>query len=172
MTPLLIQPGQEKVIFEETCGDAVPLTTKIKINAYTDWDNSNLTFFDRFAGEYQNGDVRKSSTTTNHVWFPASTETMNKSAALKISGFDVSGYTNLVLTYEITANAAADQNIIKVDCGGTTMEVPSASLSQNVFSTVTLSNVPDGIEYIEFISDETNTFGFRIDSIKLVGTAK
>lgn len=167
------EPGKEAVIFFETCGDAQPLgSTRVKINDYTGWDNPNLTFNDRFAGEYQNGDVRATSITTNNVWLPAYTTTIEKPAALRISGFDVANYTNLKLSYSIAANSASNQNIIKVDCGGTMLTVPSVPITTaNKYQTVELT-VPDGISYIEFISDAANTVGFRIDSIKLVGTGK
>ena len=167
------EPGKEEVIFLETCGDAKPLgSTKSKINDYTGWDNPNLTFNDRFAGQYQNGDVRATATTTNNVWFPAYTTTIEKPAALRISGFNVTNYTNLKLSYSIAANNTSNQNIIKVDCGGTMMTVPDVAITTgNKYQTVEL-NVPDGISYIEFISDAANTVGLRIDSIKLLGTGK
>lgn len=167
------EPGKEETIFYETCGDANPLgSTKFKINDYKGWDNPNLTFNDRFAGTYQNGDVRATATTTNNVWLPAYTATIEKPAALRITGFNVTNYTNLKLSYSIAANNASNQNIIKVDCGGTMMTVPDVAIATgNKYQTVELS-VPDGITYIEFISDAANTVGFRIDSIKLVGTGK
>lgn len=167
------EPGKEEVIFFETCGDAKPLgSTKSKINDYTGGDNPNLTFNDRFAGQYQNGDVRATATTTNNVWFPAYTTTIEKPAALRISGFNVTNYTNLKLSYSIAANNTSNQNIIKVDCGGTMMTVPDVAITTgNKYQTVEL-DIPDGISYIEFISDAANTVGFRIDSIKLVGTSK
>lgn len=162
--------GEVKTIFEETFGTA-DVGSKPKINDYTGYDNQGtLTFFDRFAGTYQNGDIRITSTTTNHVWLAAST-TVDKSAALKISGFSTAGYTNLKLSYKVAANGNIDQNILKVDCGGTMMNVPSFALTQNGgYNAVELDNVPDGITYIEFVSNIDNQAGFRIDDVKLVGT--
>ena len=170
--------GEEKTIFEETFGDATGKTldanTQVKLNEFTGFDNTSFTFFDRFADPYKNADIRTTkSIVNNHLWFPAYTTDKEKPAALKISGFNVEGYTNLKLSYSIAANAATDQNIIKVDCGGTMMTVPSVAITKsNVYQTVDLENVPDGITYIELISDATNKIGFRIDNIKLVGTTK
>jgi len=170
--------GGEKTIFEETFGDATGKTlaanTQVKLNEFTNFDNTSFTFFDRFADPYKNADIRTTkSIVNNHLWLPAYTTDKEKPAALKISGFNVEGYTNLKLSYSIAANAATDQNIIKVDCGGTMMTVPSVAITKsNVFQTVELDNVPDGITYIELISDATNKIGFRIDNIKLVGTTK
>lgn len=170
--------GEEKTIFEETFGDATGKTltanTQVKLNEFTNFDNTSFTFFDRFADPYKNADIRTTkSIVNNHLWLPAYTTDKEKPAALKISGFNVEGYTNLKLSYSIAANAATDQNIIKVDCGGTMMTVPSVAITKsNVFQTVELDNVPDGITYIELISDATNKIGFRIDNIKLVGTTK
>lgn len=170
--------GEEKTIFEETFGDATGKTlaanTQVKLNEFTGFDNTNFTFFDRFADPFKNADIRTTkSIVDNHLWLPAYTTDKEKPAALKISGFNVEGYTNLKLSYSIAANAATDQNIIKVDCGGTMMAVPSVAITKaNAFQTVELESVPDGITYIELISDATNKIGFRIDNIKLVGTTK
>lgn len=162
--------GEEKTIFEETFGTLDVSKTKIKINAYTGYDNYGvLTFFDRFAGTYQNGDIRSTSTFNNHVWFPAYT-TVEKPAALKISGINTTGYTNLKLSYKTIGNDATNQNILKVLCDDVAVTVPSVQIPDNkTYVTVTL-NIPDNTSVIEFVSDETNTVGMRLDDVKLVGT--
>lgn len=165
------QPGEEKVIFKETCGNE-KLTEKFKINEYDKWDNQGtLTFFDQFAGQFENGDVRSTSTTSNHVYLPAYTTDKEKPAGLKISGFDVANYTNLKLVYDISANASADQNIIKVRTNLGDLSVESKSITANKFQTVILT-LPDGIEFIEFVSDASNKAGYRLDNIQLSGVAK
>lgn len=110
------EPGTAETIFLETCGQTNVGSTKYKINDYTGWDNNEtLTFRDEFAGEFQNADVRATSTLDNNVWLPAYTQSIEKPAGLKISGFNVSNYTSLSLEYDIAANVTpANQNIIKV----------------------------------------------------------
>lgn len=163
--------GQEQTIFEETFGTKDVSTVKVKINAYDGYDNQGvLTFFDRFAGEYQNGDIRSTSTFNNHVWFPASTTTINKSAALKISGINTTGYTNLKLSYKTIGNNPVDQNVLKVLCNDVAVTVPSAQIPDNkAYVTVTLT-IPNNTSIIEFVSDTDNTIGMRLDDVKLVGT--
>ena len=57
-------------------------------------------------------------------------------------------------------------------CDSTLMIVPSVVFSAvNAYQTVELSNVPVNTTSIEFISSaETNTVGYRVDNVKLVGT--
>ena len=52
------------------------------------------------------------------------------------------------------------------------MTVPSVSIpATNLYQTVELSNVPVNTTSIEFISSATtNTAGYRVDNVKLVGT--
>ena len=117
---------------------------------------------------YSYASVRTTSALDSHVWFAA-----NKNAGLKISGFSTSGYTNLKLSYSIAANVkSVDQNVIQVKCDSTVMTVPSVSIpATNLYQTVELSNVPVNTTSIEFISSATtNTAGYRIDNVKLVGT--
>lgn len=168
------EPGTTETIFLETCGQTNVGDTKYKINEYTGWDNNGvLTFSDEFAGQYQNADVRATSTLDNNVWFPASTSTTEKLSGLKISGFNVANYTNLSLEYGIATNKTpANQNIIKVrtDKGDVAIESKEFTAT-NKYETVNVS-LPDNITYIEFVSDANNTMGFRVDNIKLTGTKK
>ena len=168
------EPGTPETIFLETCGQTNVGSTKYKINDYTGWDNNGvLTFSDEFAGQYQNADVRATSTLDNNVWFPAYTTSTEKPSGLKISGFNVANYTNLSLEYDIATNQTpANQNIIKVrtDKGDLTIESKEFTAT-NKYETVNVS-LPDNITYIEFVSDANNTMGFRLDNIKLTGTKK
>lgn len=167
-------PGEETVIFEETCGKENVGSTKYKINDYTGWDNyGTLTFTDEFAGQYQNADVRATSTLDNNIWLAAYTSSTEKPSGVKISGFDVTNYTSLTLIYDIATNTApGDQSDIKVrtDKGNVTIE-SKAFEGTNKYQTVTVG-LPDGITYIEFVSDADNTEGYRLDNIKLTGIAK
>lgn len=166
------EPGTPETIFLETCGQTNVGSTKYKINNYTGWDNNGvLTFSDEFAGEYQNADVRATSTLDNNIWFPAYTTSTEKPSGLKISGFNVENYTNLSLEYYIATNITpANQNIIKVrtDKGDLTIESKEFTAT-NKYEIVNVS-LPDNITYIEFVSDANNTMGFRVDNIKLTGT--
>ena len=82
-------------------------------------------------------------------------------------------YTGLKLEYEITANGAGNQNIIKVLTDKGDVDVPDMPIvEQNKYQSVTLA-IPDGASYIQFTSEEsTNTSGYRIDNVSLTGIAK
>lgn len=167
-------PGEETVIFKETCGKENVGNTKYKINNYTGWDNNGiLTFVDEFAGEYQNADVRATSTLDNNIWLPAYTETTEKPSGVKISGFDVTNYASLKLSYDIATNKIpGDQKDIKVRTDKGNVNIESKTFSaNNTYQNITVS-LPDGITYIEFVSDADNTEGYRLDNIMLTGIAK
>lgn len=168
------QPGVETTIFEETFGTVEKKDNGYwpAVNEFKGYDNKSLTFSDpqQIAGgfEYSQASIRSTSTLDAHVWLPAS-----KDSQLQIAGFTTTGYKTLKLTYEITANkASVDQNIIKVYAGDKEVTVPSKSISKaNAYQTVELSGLPEGITSILFASSKsTNTAGYRIDNIKLVGT--
>lgn len=170
-TPTDPSEGTETTIFTETFGTTVEKVDGYwpGVNQFTGWDNQTFTFTDNYlSAAYSNASVRSTSTMDNHVWFAAT-----KNSGLQISGFSTTGYTNLKLSYSITANVkSVDQNVIQVKCGSTVMTVPSVAIpTANVYQTVELSNVPENITSIEFISTaETNTAGYRVDNVKLVGT--
>lgn len=167
-------PGEETVIFKETCGKENVGNTKYKINNYTGWDNNGiLTFVDEFAGEYQNADVRATSTLDNNIWLPAYTETTEKPSGVKISGFDVTNYASLKISYDIATNKIpGDQKDIKVRTDKGNVNIESKTFSaNNTYQNITVS-LPDGITYIEFVSDADNTEGYRLDNIMLTGIAK
>ena len=168
-------PGTETTIFEETFGDEVAK----KDNDYwpsldeTDlWTStSGLTFTDpqQLGGgfSYSNVSIRQTSTMDPHAWLPA-----KKESQMKIEGFNTTGYTDLTLTYDIAANNAGEQSVIRLMWGDTEVTVPSAAITtQNKYQTVTITGLTAGVTSLTFISETaTNTAGYRIDNIKLVGT--
>ena len=91
---------------------------------------------------------------------------------MKISGFDTTGYTNLKLTYSITANNSGDQSDIKVVWGGVEVAVPAKAIATtNSYQEVELTGLTAGATTLSFVSNASdNTAGFRVDNIKLVGT--
>lgn len=161
--------GTEQTIFTETFGSVEKKSNGYwpAINEFTGWDNSSFTFTDNYlTSSYSNATIRSTSTMDSHVWFAS-----GKDAGLQISGFNTTGYTNLKLSYAITANAAGNQSVIKVKCGNTEISVPDLAISAvNTYQTVELSSLPENITSIEFISSaSTNTAGYRVDDVKLVG---
>lgn len=170
-TPTDPSGGTETTIFTETFGTVEKKANSYwpALNEFTGWDNQTFTFKDNYlSSDYSTASVRSTSTMDSHVWFAAT-----KDASLEISGFSTAGYTNLKLSYSIAANnTTGNQSVIQVKCGSTVMTVPSVAIpAANVYQTVELSNVPENITSIEFISSATtNTAGYRVDNVKLVGT--
>ena len=169
-----VTPGTEVIIFEETFGESV---SKGSDNywpsiTYDTWTSSSgLTFSDPFVTangwSYSNASVRQTSTLNPHVWFAA-----NKDSEMQIEGFTTAGYSNLKLTYDITANAAGDQSAIKLTWGGDTIAVPAKAIATtNTYQSVEITGLTPGATVMSFVSLSTaNTAGYRIDNIKLVGT--
>lgn len=169
-----VTPGTEVIIFEETFGESV---SKGSDNywpsiTYDTWTSSSgLTFSDPFVTangwSYSNASVRQTSTLNPHVWFAA-----NKDSEMQIEGFTTTGYSNLKLTYDITANAAGDQSAIKLTWGGDTIAVPAKAIATtNTYQSVEITGLTPGATVMSFVSLSTvNTAGYRIDNIKLVGT--
>lgn len=162
-------PGEETVIFKETFGTPVEGTHWPSVDIYDGWDNSNLTFSDPYmSGSFSRANVRTTGSLNGHVWFSA-----NYTSALNISGFDTSNYTDLVLTYDITGNAAGNATLLSVTCGEQTVTIPTTEFTQNSYVTITLEDLPDNITSIEFKADaSTNSKGLRLDNVKLTGIAK
>lgn len=169
-----VTPGTEVIIFEETFGESV---SKGSDNywpsiTYDTWTSSSgLTFSDPFVTangwSYSNASVRQTSALNPHVWFAA-----NKDSEMQIEGFTTAGYSNLKLTYDITANAAGDQSAIKLTWGGDTIAVPAKAIATtNTYQSVEITGLTPGATVMSFVSLSTaNTAGYRIDNIKLVGT--
>ena len=161
------------VIFEETFGESVSKGSdgywpSITYNTWT--STSGLTISDPVmeanGWSYSNASVRQTSALNPHVWFAA-----NKEAEMKIEGFDTTGYTDLKLSYKITANADGNQSVIGVSWGGTKLTVPDVAIATtNTYQTVELTGLAAGVNSVSFISSaSTNTAGYRIDDIKLTG---
>ena len=162
------EPGEGTVLFSEGFGTPQNGNHWPSVDVYKGWENANLVFTDPLmSGSYSNASVRSTSTLDGHVWFAA-----GKNSALKIEGF-ATDYTGLKLEYEITANGAGNQNIIKVLTDKGDVDVPDMPIvEQNKYQSVTLA-IPDGASYIQFTSEEsTNTSGYRIDNVSLTGIAK
>ena len=168
-----VAPGTEVVIFEETFGESVAKGSDNHWPSitYDTWTSSSgLTFSDPVmeanGWSYSNASVRQTSALNPHVWFAA-----NKEAEMKIEGFDTTGYTDLKLSYKITANADGNQSVIGVSWGGTKLTVPDVAIATtNTYQTVELTGLAAGVNSVSFISSaSTNTAGYRIDNIKLTG---
>ena len=166
--------GEEVTIFNETFGESVEKNGSHWPSIYdmSKWTNtSGMTFKDPIVDangwSYSNCSVRSTSTLNPHVWFAA-----NNESSMEISGFTTTGYKTLTLSYKIATNTAgANQNCIVVKAGDQEITVPSATISTtNAFQDVVLKNIPAGISTITFYSSATaNTFGMRVDDVKLVG---
>lgn len=166
------------VIFEETFGTGeYPSGNRPTINAFTDFDMRAPVVYADATGI---ADIRSLASVQSgaHVWLPA-----NRSSGLRISGINTVNRTNLVLSYQLAANlfdagSASNLNVIRVLVNGTAMTIPSIPVTNaegdnNVFRTVTLTNLPatDNLT-IEFVSGgDANTVGFRLDNIRITAQA-
>ena len=166
--------GGEVIIFEETFGESVAKGSDNHWPSitYDTWTSSSgLTFSDPFVTangwSYSNASVRQTSILNPHVWFAA-----NKDSEMQIEGFTTAGYSNLKLTYDITANAAGDQSNIKLTWGGDTIAVPAKAIAvTNTYQSVEITGLTPGATVMSLVSlAAVNKAGFRIDNIKLVGT--
>jgi len=158
--------GQE-IVFFETCGKT-EVTSAKKVDLYTGWDNSSPVVFSRTASLDGAADVRITSTTTNHVWFPA-----DKNSDLIISNIPAAGYTHLKLSFDIAAFKLADANVNKLIlyCNDIILIIPSL-----IFPTTKFITLPDiGLSDANLITlkfeytAESNTCGYRLDNFKITG---
>lgn len=173
------EPGTQTIFVEKLSGAG----DKVKIAAYTGWDNPTLTFSDEFGiadirGIAHKTDENRTETEkVNNVWLPAT-----KDASLKISGIKAAGYTNLKLTYEAAANVfnagtSIDLNKVIVKWNGETMTTTSKIVSKdnndaNVFFPMEVTSTMGASENATlefFASGAENALGLRIYNIKLVG---
>ncbi|MCL2074359.1 MAG: DUF5689 domain-containing protein [Marinilabiliaceae bacterium] len=161
--------GNAEVIFLETFGTGSYLSSepRPKVNVFTDFDETGVVFHDPF----DRADIRSlasGNNTTAHVWFPTG------ESKLIISNIDVSGYSNVKLSYFFSAGAnTSDKLIVKVN--DVPLTVPVVSITQNNFQTINIAEpiTSAGVITIEFhATPENNTVGFRLDNIKLTGEAK
>lgn len=178
-------PTPEGAIFVETFGTSKGEADKVKISAFTNWDNADFTFSDATG----NADVRAIAHKTesnknetakvNNVWFPA-----NKDSELSISGINTEGYTNLVLTYETAGNVfnsgtSVDLNVLKITFNGKEYTAPSKVVSKtnndaNIFYAMEVSLTDAEVSAnstLKFsVATADNTVGLRLYNVKLSGT--
>ena len=159
------EPEPAGVIFHETFGTPSKDSETgfwPNVDTYTGYSAKNVTYSDPYA---------PAATIRNHlglsnVWLPA-----GKDAGFKIEGIPANEK-GLVLTYKMLNNSkdvAENASVIEVKANGALVSVPTTALSNDAWTTITLS-LPDNTTSIEFYSAATrNTVGIRIADIKLVG---
>jgi len=158
--------GQE-TIFLETCGNTDATTSK-KVEKYVGWDNAAPVTFTRTMTLDGAADVRSTSATTNHVWFPS-----GKSSDLIISNINCSGFHQLSLSFNMAAYKLADANVNKMNlsCNDSTLTLPSITFQTSKFDTVSnikLGNSRTVTLHFEFTA-QNNANGYRLDNIKITG---
>ena len=156
------------ILYEENCGKTKAKDTSI--NKYSNWSDRHYKAVTdpTISSGSSNAIVKHTESLDNHIWFPS-----NKNSGMHIAPFDGSTYKSIRLTYDITsyfASKAPNQNTITVSTNQGKVEVPSLPIaSSDTYQTVTLT-LPTTLTYLQFNSSaETNTSGFRIDNIKVVG---
>ena len=165
---------QTETIYMETCGTLDVNTSgtgyRPKIEAYTGWDKTAPITYTRTLTLDGYADVRKISTTTNHIWFPA-----NKGSDLIISNISAAGYTNLKLSFDVATNNTTNSNANKVAIfvnGTQITDIPSQTFSTtNTFISVNDLSIPsaDQITLKFEYTATSNTVGYRLDNFKIVG---
>ena len=166
LTFYLFSFGQETV-FNETCG-ITDVTSAKKVDLYTGWDNPAPVTFNRTTNLDGAADVRITSTTTNHVWFPS-----GKNTDLIISDIPAAGYTHLKLSVDMAAYKLTDANANKLFlyCNNILLIIPSLTFSSSKFVTLPDIALPDSkritlkFEY----SADNNTNGYRLDNFRITG---
>lgn len=166
-------PLEEGIILKETFGSADPSNSLVA--GFTGYDMKTPIVYSDDTG---NADIRKTGTTTPHVFFPG-----GKNASFIISGIDASAYTNITLEYEAAAflgtSSTIDLNVISVTVNGTPLAVPSTPVSGSTDSNVFKQIIPTGsipssdVLTIEFrVTASDNNIapgGLRLDNIILKG---
>jgi len=167
--------AQTETIYLETCGTLDVSTSgtpgyRPKVEAYTGWDKTSPITYTRTLTLDGYADVRKTSTTTNHIWFPSA-----KGSDLIISNIPAAGYTNLKLSFEVAANSTtnSDANKVAVFVNGTQITgIQSQTFSAiNTFIPVNGLSIPSANQItLKFEYTATsNTIGYRLDNFKIVG---
>ena len=158
--------GQE-IVFLETCGKT-EVTSAKKVDLYTGWDNSSPVIFSRTTTLDGAADVRTTSTTTNHVWFPA-----GKNSDLIISDIPAAGFTHLKLSFDMAAYKLADANVnkLKVYCNDSILNLPSTTFDNSKFIPVSDITLPESTIFtLKFqYSADNNANGYRLDNIRITG---
>jgi hypothetical protein len=169
--------AQTETIYLETCGTVDVSTSadpnyRPKVELYTGWDKTAPITYTRTTTLDGYADVRKTSSTTNHIWFPA-----GKGSDLIISNIPASGYENLKLSFDVATNAVANSNANKVAVfiNGTQLtNIPSQTFSAtNTFITVAdLAISKADVISIKFEYTATSNptgIGYRLDNFKITG---
>ena len=161
--------GEEQTFFEETFGDNP--TKGGRMDSFDQFMETGVTYSDLYADAY--ADIRSTATMSNHVWFPAA-----KTTGFKIEGIDATGYSDIVLSYDLACNkAGAPYAPVKVKVNGVALTIPAGTLDAsktNVYSTITLSGIQAAnslnIEFEADAAENITGMGYRVDNVKLVGT--
>lgn len=152
----------EQTIFLETMGEG-DVSTKPKVDVYKGWSAKGNDYTDLDSAKKV--DVRSTKTINPSLWFPA-----KGAGNLKISGFDTTGYTELLLTFDMAGNKAGMTSPLKVFADDKEVTYPATALTgDNKYVSVSVA-IPAGTKTLRFMSDATaNSQGTRLDNIKLTG---
>jgi hypothetical protein len=159
-------PPEKTRYFVETMGAAAG-EGPVGINEFTGWSNPSITVSDHLEG----ADIRTHDRLDPHIWFPSGVN-----ADVRIEGLP-GGYTNITLSYDITAHVSGGvpAALIRVWAGTTELTpwVTRIIASPGIYTRVVIDRVPDGVTSLRFMSyGGGNTQGMRIDNIQLEGTKK
>ncbi|MDD4970446.1 MAG: T9SS type A sorting domain-containing protein [Paludibacter sp.] len=157
----------QDTLFFETCGK-IEVTSSKKVDTYTGWDNPAPVTFTRTTTLDGYADIRATSSTTNHVWFPS-----GKSADLIISKIAVANYRDLKLSFDIAAYKLVEANVNKLTltCNNRALALPSTPFSSTKFIAVTDIPIPDcdSITLVFEYTAANNTNGYRLDNFTITG---
>jgi hypothetical protein len=166
LTCLSFLHGQETV-FLETCGNTDVSSPK-KVDTYTGWDNKAPVVFSRTTTLDGYADVRVTSTTSNHVWFPS-----GKSSDLIIMNIPASNYQHLKLSFDIAAYKLSGANVNKLTIyiNGASLILPSMTFTTTKFLSVTDLDLPNSdVITLRFeYTAEKNVSGYRLDNFTISG---
>ncbi|MBR1889693.1 MAG: fimbrillin family protein [Alloprevotella sp.] len=160
---------EELEFFYETMGadKGEKVSANTAINAFTGWDNPDLTFTNVSGGK--NLTVRcPNSIGFNSIWFPAGANDFS------ISGFDITGYTKFVVQYQVACNGTGqDIQTMHVALNGAE-GVPESFVftATNQFSDAEVeidASSITGAGELHFTTDAANTKGLRLARIRLTG---
>jgi len=158
--------GQD-TIFYESCGKTDVSSSK-KVDTYTGWDNAAPITYTRTITLDGYADVRITSSTSNHVWFP-----FDKSSDLIISNIPAVGYRNLKLSFDIAPYKLTDACVdkLKIFCNNTPLVLPATTLTSQKFTSVT--DIPlAGSNSLTFkfeYTAENNSSGYQLDNFTITG---
>ena len=157
----------QDTLFFETCGK-IEVTSSKKVDTYTGWDNPAPVTFTRTTTLDGYADIRVTSSTTNHVWFPS-----GKSADLIISKIAAANFRNLKLSFDIATYKLADANVNKLtlSCNKKALALPSQTFPNSKF--IAVSDIPiqdcDSITLTFEYTATNNTNGYRLDNFTITG---